>query len=140
MSDANRHADYFRKVLTALYSGDFEPFNQAIADDYVCHSPGRSELSGDWHYRQQAEVKRPRMRALTQGTFKVRAMGDICINGEWGMVPVKVSAEAGQNRFESRAFGIWRFRDDKIVEHWEMNYDQHGFDEFVAAAAKEQPK
>ncbi len=137
MTIANRHDTYFRSVLGALYTGNFDPFNAAISDDYVCHTPGRSELARDWHGTEQAEVKRPRMRALTRGSFKVRAMGEICIDGEWGMVPVMVSAEVGEHRFESRAFGIWRFRDDKIVEHWEMNFDQYGFDAFIAAVSAE---
>ncbi|PVH28693.1 hypothetical protein DDE20_10920 [Pararhodobacter oceanensis] len=134
MPDADSHEAYFRSVLTELYAGNFEPFNAAIADDYICHTPGRSSIAGDYHGTEQAEVKRPKMRALTAGSFKVRKLGDICISGDWAMVPVVVSAEAGDTKLETPAFGIWRFRGDKIVEHWEMNFDQYGFDAFVAAA------
>lgn len=134
MPKTNKHEAYFREVLTALYSGDFEPFNEALADDYICHTPGRSSVAGHYRGKEQAEVKRPRMKALTAGTFKVRNIGEICLDGDWAMVPVMVTADGFGRKLETPAFGIWRFRDDKIVEHWEMNFDQYGFDEFLAAA------
>ena len=135
MTKTNPHEAYFREVLGALYKGNFEPFNAAIAEDYVCHTPGRSTVAGDYHGADHIEVKRPKMRALSDGSFRVRALGEICIDGDWGMAPVMVSAEAWGQKLETPAFGIWRFRGDKIVEHWEMNYDQYGFDAFIAAAS-----
>ena len=50
------------------------------------------------------------------------------------LVPVMISAEAGEARLETAGFGIWRFKGDKIAEQWEMNFDQYGFDAFIAAA------
>lgn len=135
MAKPNQHEHYFRGVLGALYKGDFEPFGAAISDDYVCHTPGGSIVAGDYHGQEQITVKRPKMRELGRGTFRVQAIGDICIDGEWGMVPVRVTAQAGEAKLDTTAFGIWRFRGDKIVEHWEMNYDQRHFDDFIAAAS-----
>lgn len=132
MTETNTHESYFRDVLTALYSGDFAPFDKAISEDYVCHTPGRSIIAGVYHGTEQAEVKRPKMRALTAGSFKVRKLGDIAIDGDWGMVPVMVTAEHRGMKLETQAFGIWRFENGKIAEHWEMNFDQYGFDEFIA--------
>lgn len=134
MAQKNPHEAYFRDVLEQLYRGNFEPFSKALADDYVCHTPGRSIVAGDYHGTDQAEKKRPLMRKLTGDSFRVRALGDISIDGEWGMAPVMVTAEAGGAKLETTAFGIWRFRDDTIVEHWEMNFDQYAFDAFIAAA------
>jgi hypothetical protein len=135
MSKSNPHEAHFREVLGALYKGNFEPFSAAISEDYVCHTPGRSILAGDYHGAEQTTVKRPKLRALCGGTFRVQAIGDMCIDGDWGMVPVRVTAEAGDAKLDTTAFGIWRFRGDRIVEHWEMNFDQRHFDDFIAAAA-----
>lgn len=134
MTEPNPHEAYFREVLEALYSGNPEPLIGAISDDYVCHTPGRSCLAGDYHGRDQFEIKRPKMRALVGDTFRVRRIAPVCIHGDWAMVPVEVSAEAAGRKLNVPAFGIWRFRDDRIVEHWEGNFDQHSFDEFIDAA------
>lgn len=124
---------YLKSVLESVYRGESEPFAAAISPDYVCHTPGRSQIAGDFRGEEHLTLHRTQIRALTGGTFRVRPLADILINEEWALVPVRVTAEKDGRTLDTTAFGIWRFSDGRIVEHWEMNCDQYAFDEFFGA-------
>ncbi|MBR1297368.1 nuclear transport factor 2 family protein [Bradyrhizobium sp. AUGA SZCCT0042] len=118
------------QLLRKIYARDDETFQRMMAPEYVCHTPGRSQVAGDfkgWEHRTRHGAQ---IGELTNKTFRVQPLGEFLVDDEWGMVPVQISAERDGKRLDMQAFGIWRFRDGKIAEHWEMNFDQATFDEF----------
>ncbi len=122
-------------ILRRIYARDREAFFAALAPDYVCHTPGRAPVSGDHHGVDGMRQHIADGQALSGGTFRVNAVGAFLADDEWGMVPVRLSAERGSAKLETRAFGIWRFADGRIVEHWECPFDLHGFETFWNACA-----
>ncbi|WP_417598454.1 hypothetical protein [Pararhodobacter oceanensis] len=123
-----------RQVLSQLYDGNFAPFEAARADSYTLHVPGQSRIAG--RYQGAAETTRfiATLSDLSGGSFAVTLTAEICISGNWAMVPLRVTAEVGDLRLDMPAFGIWRFDGAEIVEHWTLHMDQYAFDRFVAAA------
>ena len=121
---------YLKGVLESVYRGEAEPLAKAISPDYVCHAPGRSQVAGDFKGDEHLTVHRPQIRGLSGGSFRVKPYAEILMSDEWALVPVRVTAEKDGRKLDTLAFGVWRFADGKIVEHWEMNYDQYQFDDF----------
>ena len=132
MSDSIDHRDHYRQVLKAVYTGEVQAFLEAMTDDYVTHTPGRSPISGDFHGDEHVTVHMKQIGERVGPTFRVRPMGDMLIGHEFGLVPVRVTAERDGKVLDTTAFGIWRFENGKVAEHWEMNYDQYMFDEFFS--------
>ena len=118
------------ELLRRIYARDDEAFQRGMAPDYVCHTPGRSQVAGDfkgWEHRTKHGAQ---IGELTNRTFRVQPVGTFLVNDEWGLVPVQISAERNGKTMDMRAFGVWRFSEGKVAEHWEMNWDQAAFDEF----------
>lgn len=118
------------ELLRKIYARDRDALKSGMSPDFVCHTPGRSQISGNYKGTDFLTVRIAKVAELTGGTFRARSLGPMLVNDEWGMVPVQVSAERDGKKMDMPAFGIWRFKDGQVLEHWEMNYDQAAFDEF----------
>ena len=68
----------------------------------------------------------------TGGTFRAKHQGVFLADDEWGLVPVRLSAERNGKKLDMMAFGVWRFKDGKFLDHWENPVDMKAFDEFWA--------
>jgi ketosteroid isomerase-like protein len=123
-------------ILRRIYARDRAAFYAALAPDYVCHTPGRCRVSGDHHGVDGMRRHIEDGQALSGGTFRVNALGASVADDHWGMVPVRLTAQRGDAVLETRAFGVWRFADGRIAEHWECPFDLHAFEAFWHACAR----
>jgi len=120
-----------RAILESLYFGDRALFFASLAEDFLCHTPGQSPIAGQFMGSAGMTRHVAQMRELTDGAFKVWPRGELMIAGEFATLPTMVRASRPDGRqIEIEAFGIWRFRDGKVAEHWEMPLDIARFDAF----------
>lgn len=120
-----------RAILESLYFGDRVLFFQSLTDDYVCHSPGASPLAGKFVGAEGMRAHVTQMRELSGGSFKAGPRGDILVDEIHGMVPTRVRASRPDGReLDVLGFGLWRFEDGKVAEHWELPLDMVAFDTF----------
>lgn len=125
MSEANR------KMLESLYFGDRVLFFEKLAPDYVCYTPGTSPLAGRFVGAEGMRAHSLQMRELSGGTFKAGPRGPILVDDVWGFVPTRVRASRPDGRsLDVLGFGVWRFENGLIAEHWEMPLDMPTFDAF----------
>lgn len=120
-----------KAALESLYFGDRALFFESLADDYVCHTPGQNPTAG--HFVGPDGMRRhgQQMRDLTSGTFKAAPRATILVDDDFALVPTRVRASRPDGRqLDMDAFGVWRFVDGKIAEHWEMPLDMDNFDAF----------
>lgn len=119
-------------LMRKIYARDDEAFKNAMTPDYVTHTPGRSQVAGDFKGWDHRTVHGAQIRELTNASFRVTPMGAFLANDEWGLAPVRITAERNGKKIDMPAFGVWRFENGKVAEHWEMNWDQAAFDEFFS--------
>jgi ketosteroid isomerase-like protein len=122
-------------ILRRIYARDREAFYAALAPDYVCHTPGACPVSGDHRGVDGMRRHIEDGQRLSGGTFRVNALGAFLADDQWGMAPVRLTARRGDALLETRAFGIWRFENGRIAEHWECPFDLHAFEAFWRACA-----
>lgn len=117
-------------TLLNLYQGDRQLFFARISPDYVCHTPGASQIAGRFLGPEGMAAHGKQMRDLTNQTFKVSLVGDILINDVHAMAPVELTAERAGQSLKMLAFGVWRFDGELVVEHWECPTELSKFDAF----------
>lgn len=120
-----------KAALESLYFGDRTLFFESLADDYVCHTPGDNPTSGDFVGPDGMRQHGQQMRDLSGGTFKAGPRAPLLVDEQFALVPTRVQASRPDGRrLDVEGFGLWRFADGKIAEHWEMPLDMKSFDAF----------
>lgn len=116
-------------LLRRIYSGEADAVYGALAPEYVAHVPAAA-IEGDYAGANGHRAHREAIMRLTNGTLRKLQLDAFLANDEWGIVPFTLTAERDGQTLNVQAFGIWRFRDGKIAEHWAMVADQRAFDAF----------
>lgn len=129
-SPARRATRPPQEILRAVYERDRETFFAHLHPDYECHTPGTSPIAG--HFRGEEGMKKhiAQMVELSGGTFRPTHMGQFITQGDWGFVPVQLVGERNGLQLAQRAFGVWRFHEGLLIEHWENPTDMKAFDAF----------
>jgi ketosteroid isomerase-like protein len=119
------------ELLRRLYDGDRQALYERMASDYVVHVAGTSAAAGDFTgpdgHRQHVEL----FTRFTQGAVTKELSGTVLADDHWGLVPQLLVAERDGNRLVQRGFGVWRFQDGAVAEHWGLVADQAAFDAFL---------
>ncbi|CAN5798346.1 hypothetical protein BH09PSE5_BH09PSE5_26350 [soil metagenome] len=120
----------YRDLLVRFYARDRGALFSRMHPDFVCHTPGRSQIAGSHRGLQGMLDHVARMQRLTNQSFRPHARGAFMSDGEWGTVPVHLRAERDGRVLDMAAFGVWRFHEGTVIEHWETPVDIAKFDEF----------
>ena len=118
------------ELLRRIYAKDREALYANLHVDFVCHTPGASQIAGSFRGAQGMRRHVDQMQTLTGGTFRPRHEEVFMQEGDWATVPVRLAAAREGRQLDMRAFGVWRFADGLLVEHWEMPVDIAVFDAF----------
>ena len=121
--------DLVRKGFAAFSSGDMATLNELFADDIVWHSPGRSQLSGDYRGKPAVMGFFQKTFELTGGTFKLE-IHDVLANDTHGVALVRATAELEGRKLDSNSVQVFHIVGGKVVEQWLTNDDQYASDEF----------
>jgi ketosteroid isomerase-like protein len=119
-------------LLKRIYARDRATFFRMVTPDYACHTPGASQVAGTVRGAEGMRAHIEQGQALTGGTFRVTHQGHFLADDHHGLVPVRLTGERLGRRLDIAAFGIWRFADGRIAEHWENPLDIPAFDAFWA--------
>lgn len=122
------NADLLRRV----YAGDRQALYSSLAPDYTVHVPGVGSAAGSYHGAAGHADHVRAMGLWTGDTMTKTLSGSFLADDHWGLVPSELEVERRGDRMRVRAFGIWRFRDGAVTEHWGMVDDQRGLDAFLA--------
>jgi ketosteroid isomerase-like protein len=119
-------------LLRLLYVGQRKEFFRHLAPDYVLHAPSHGSASGDYRgeggHLRHGEL----LRALSDNTFRVQAAGSFLADDQWGVVPSRVTASRNGKSLDQQTFGLWRFRDGLVAEHWALPGDPVAFNDFLS--------
>ncbi|MGD9942924.1 MAG: nuclear transport factor 2 family protein [Burkholderiaceae bacterium] len=122
--------DEVHELLHRFYHRDREPLLVRMGDDYVCHTPGSNPIAGAHRGRDGMLAHVADMQERTGGTFRPHHLGAFITDGQWALVPVHLRAERAGLTLDQPAFGIWRFHDGRVTDHWECPTDMAAFDAF----------
>ena len=121
-----------KELLTRFYARERDVLFNNMHPDYRCHTPGNSQISGTFHGKDGMIAHIQQMQQLTGQTFRPHHLGTFLADGEWGLVPVHLNADRNGKRLDQPAFGVWRFKDGLVIEHWENPTAMTAFDNFWA--------
>jgi len=125
------NVELLRKGYAAYNSGDMATINELFADDIEWHVPGRSELAGDYHGKDEVFSFFGKLMERSGGTSRVE-VHDVLANDDHGVVLVTASGSRNGRDFTGNSVHTFHIRDGKTVEFWEAPLDQYAVDEFWA--------
>ncbi len=129
---AHPNEDLLRAGYAAFQSGDLDALSSKyFAPDIVWHSPGRSQLSGDYKGLQEVLGSFGKTMELTGGNFSVE-VHDVVANDEHGVALATVRGERNGKKLEDNYTHVVHFRDGKVAESWIFGWDQYAVDDFWA--------
>lgn len=116
-------------VLREVYN-NFDAIPRNLHPDFVIHSPGHNLIAGDKRGMDGVERHVAQMQTLTDNTFRMEMQGTYLADDTWGMVVHHMTGERNGIALSMTGFGLWRFMDGKLAEHWESVGDQTEWDRF----------
>ena len=134
---AHPNEERFRRVYDDLACGELASARDLLADDVVCHVPGRSSLAGDFRGPDDVVAILTRLSDVSDGTYTSRA-ADVLANDRHVVVLEEHACEFGGERYEGRGVTVARMEDGRAAEVWVHADDPYGADEFreLVVAAK----
>ncbi|GAA2611987.1 nuclear transport factor 2 family protein [Actinomadura fulvescens] len=119
-------------MLRAVYA-DLSTIGRYLDDDVVLHAAERSiaGMTATHHGRQAVLDKELALIRATEGTL-VMDVEQVCANDHFGAVTGRLRAHRQGRRIAMPFCGLWRFRDGRILEHWENAYDAAALGAFLS--------
>ena len=117
----------------AAHTGDMGTLAEMIADDVVWHSPGRSQIAGDFHGRDAVFAQFfAKMAELSNGTSGFEDFQNYIYfgSGDHSAALFRWTATRDGNTRDYPVCEIIRWRNGQIAEEWGYYDDQYGLDEF----------
>jgi ketosteroid isomerase-like protein len=133
MSLPNRHPNI--EILRIIYA-DLARIAEYADDNIVLHTadrylPGRtSPVVG----KEAVLAKESDLIRLTDNTLTMD-VSDIIANDYFGAVHGVLRARLNGRENAMPFCGLWRFRNGRIIEHWENAYDAAALDHFLRGAS-----
>lgn len=120
-----------KKAHQAFARADMDTLTQMITEDSVWHSPGKSQISGDFRGREAVFGGFfAKMNELSSGTAKFVAHYDYLGSDERSVGLFRFAATRNDRTFEVNVCEVIRWRSGQIVEEWGYYDDPYGWDEF----------
>jgi predicted SnoaL-like aldol condensation-catalyzing enzyme len=121
------------EALRKLYA-DLSTIGEYVDDDAVLHPAARRE-DGEVVVGKQAIIDHElNLIQVTENTLHMDVQ-HIIANDYFGAVAGILRAHLHGDELGMPFCGLWRFRDGKIIEHWENAYDVAIFARFVGGEA-----
>ena len=122
-------------ALKAIYA-DLRCIAEYCAPDVVLHPAERSFVSSAQPVagREAVLAKELDLIRLTDGSLLMDVQ-EIIANDSFGAVTGTLRAKKEDRTFDMPFCGLWRFRDGRIIEHWENAYDAKAFGQFLMGTA-----
>jgi ketosteroid isomerase-like protein len=106
-----------RTWYQAFHDRDMDTVMALLADDAIMHVPGHNQFSGDWQGKAALRDLWDRIKAFTDGTFRVKHH-DIASSDNHVFVLVGAWAERDGQAIEERDVEVHRVEDGRIKEIW----------------------
>lgn len=120
-----------RQLYDAFNRRDFETVLKLYADDIVLYAPGRNQISGTYHGRDEVLKFWNKHVELTGGTFHPQVLA-VAETDEHVVVIADVNAERGGKSYSWRRILHFIFFDARAIECWIYEHDQYAADEAFA--------
>ena len=120
------------EAMALISRGDVERFGEVLlADDVVCHWPGRSSVSGEYRGRAAAQGLFGGFGQLTGGRLNVESL-DVLEGEDHLMSFTHVTAVREGDELDVIMADAMRFGPDgRVVEFWTLSNDQEAVDRFI---------
>jgi uncharacterized protein len=120
------------EAMALISGGEVERFGEVLlADDVVCHWPGRSSVSGEYRGRAAAQGLFAGFGQLTGGRLHVESL-DVLEGEDHLMSFTHVTAEREGDELDVLMADAMRFGPDgRVVEFWTLSNDQEAVDRFI---------
>jgi uncharacterized protein len=126
----NTNVDRLRQGYEAFQSGNLDSVKEFLAEDIVWHVPGNNPFSGDYKGRDEVISFFARSMQETEGTLRVE-LHDVLANVDHGVGLVRVTAERGGKKFDSRGANVFHLDDQgRATEVWTLAEDTAEADDF----------
>ena len=116
------------ELLKQIYS-DPNALPGHLHPEFKLHAPGQNRVAGEFAGLDGLMTHLGAMQDLSGGTMKLDAHTFLA-DETWGMVISHVTAERDGKKLDAQGFGVWRFQDGKLIDHWENTSDQAHWDDF----------
>ena len=116
--------------LKQIYTHDRETLFGAMAPDFKLHSPGHNLIAGTYVGPEGFTEHVKHMQLLCDGSFEEELQDTFLANDRWGLVVHRMTAIRGSQNLDMWGFGLWRFDNGWLTDHWEAVGDQTLWDEF----------
>ena len=128
---AHPNEDLVRRGYAAFMEGDMATLDELFADDIVWHAPGRNQLSGDFHGKQEVFASFQKVAELTGGSFKLE-IHTVLADDEHAVVLARAMAERNGRKLDDNSVQVYHVKDGKVTEQWLYPGDVYAGDEFWA--------
>jgi ketosteroid isomerase-like protein len=118
-----------RRGYDAFSTGDMQTLREVLSPDIVWHSPGRSQLAGDYGGVDAVLGFFGRTMELTGGTFRVD-VHDVVAKDEHVVGLHAVTAEREGRTLRDQNVLVFHVRDGRASEVWQFWADQYAADAF----------
>ena len=96
---------------------------------FKLHAPGQNSVGGEFEGLDGMMTHLGSMHALSNGTMKLDPHSYFA-DDNWGMVISHITAERDGKKLDVQGFGLWRFEDGKLTDHWEYADNAAVWDDF----------
>lgn len=133
MTTPNAHPNI--ETLRAIYA-DLSRIAEYADDDVVLHTADRGVSGRPPQVAGKAAVLAKELELIRQtGSTLVMDVQEIIANDHFGAVLGILRARLNGSEIGMPFCGLWRFRNGRIVEHWENAYDAAALGRFLAGEA-----
>jgi ketosteroid isomerase-like protein len=123
------------KILEAIYS-DLRCIDRYVDDDVVLHPAERSQASDVPPVVGKAAVLAKELALIRVSDDSLVMDVEAIIANDWfGAVTGTLRVAKSGRKIGMPFCGLWRFREGRVVEHWENAYDAGAFGAFLSGQA-----
>lgn len=116
-------------LLRQVYAFTPGVFDARIGPEFVCHTPGRSQVAGDFAGAEGMDRHQRQMASLSGGSMSLEQYHWYA-DDVWGSVHSRLRGSRNGMSMDIAVNGVWRFTGDRIAEHWELIEDLVAWDRF----------
>jgi ketosteroid isomerase-like protein len=125
------YVEMVRQGYDAVNNGDTDALAQLIAENIVWHVSGRSSIAGDYQGREMTCAYFDRLHELTNGTYQTEL--HVAVGDDEHVISVDhSSARRDGSTYDENGLVVFRFRDGRIVEAWQISMSPYAHDAFFA--------
>lgn len=121
-------AEKIQRGFEDTMHGDLEALRSLYATDFVCHVPGRSDMSGDLHGYDEVLRWYQRLLELCDGNYREESLAVVADDG-WAFQLTAFRAAREDRKLEGQSVNVYRIREGRLVEVW-VFFDTEVWDEF----------